>query len=419
MKEPEEPLFVRSDTLDDDRPESPSRPSVLQAISESPPAILRRRLPASVVIASIVLGIVLRIWVSSFGHNYDVNSYAVVASIVDAGENVYAETHRYNYGPVWLHVIGAASRTARAWNDQFGFFTLLLTSLLTLVDLGLFFVLKRRAGDGVALLFFLNPVSIIISGYHRQFGNLALLMGLVAADLFDRSSSDRLDRRKWLGMIILGASLATKHFLFAFPFWLAAKQRRPLHRVVVFLVPVMLFAASFAPYWSDGSRGIINNVFLYRSTCNAPFWFGLMPPLISVIVPPIWGMLAALALTGLMFRRVPAFESVLLYTAVLLIFSPSLANQYLVLALPYIVWFLNPFGIAYAVGSTLILLMTNSGLALADPVRFAWLDTSGFVALVLCLFLSLLWIFHRRRMAAIFRSVWRWIGHEIRLLLRP
>jgi len=354
----------------------------------------------SVFVAAVALGIALRFWVSSFGHNYDLESYAIVASIVEDGGNVYAETSRYNYGPVWFNVIGGVARVARSTDDPIGSLELLLTSLLTLVDLGLCLLLRRRGGDGVALLFFLNPVSIIISGYHRQFGNLALLLGLAAADLFDRSTGDRLDSRAWLGMLLLGISLATKHVLFAFSFWLALKQRRPFDRFVVFVVPVLVFITSFVPYWGGGGRGILDNVFLYSSFGNAPFWNALMPPLVAVAIPPTVGMLLALTIAGFAFRRAPAFESALLYTAVLLIFSPSVANQYLALVMPYAAWFFNPFSLIFTAGATTLLAASPDGLGLTRAVGLQWLNTWGFAILVTALALSFLWVFYRREMTA-------------------
>lgn len=393
-------------------------PGLLQTGGAYPPPALRRRISGPIFLAAIALGIVLRLWVSSFGYNYDVSSYAIVAGISEAGGNVYAETHRYNYGPVWLQVIRVASALSKAWEDEAGFFLLFLTSLLTLTDLGICLVLKRRAGDGVALLFFLNPVSIIISGYHRQFGNLALLMGLAAADLFDQADENRLDSKKWLGMAFLGLSLATKHLLFALPLWLAVKQRHPLQKLAVLTVPLALFLFSFAPYWSTGSRGIIDNVFFYRSFQNAPFWFGLMPPVISSRVPAVIGFLSALVVAGFVFRRLPALQSTLLYTAVLVIFSPAMANQYMALVMPYAAWFFNPFGALFTAVGTALLSVSADGLALSDAVSLRWILGPGFAILVAPLFLSLLWIFFRREIVATTRGLIRWLARELHELLR-
>lgn len=389
-----------------------------EAVAKAPPAILRKRIPRPLFITAVAIGIGLRIWVSTLGYNFDFESYAVVASIIDSGGNVYAETNRYNYGPVWMYAVHAASQFAGFFDDPIAAFGLYFTILLTLGDLGLCLLLKRRGGDGVALLFFLNPISIIITGYHRQFGNLALLLGLVAADLFDRGETDRLGWQKWLGMAVLALSLATKHLLFAFPWWLAVKQRRPFHRFVVLVVPVALFMASFLPFWHEGSQGITDHVFFYRSFQNAPLWNGLVPPVISAVVPATVGLLLALTVAGLVFRRTSAFASMLLYTAVLLVFSPAMANQYLALAMPFVVWFLNPFGIAYTVAATLHLMASSDGLALISGVNDRWLYTWGFTVLVGMLLLTVAWIFYRDSIIGSSRRVGRWLGQEIGRLFR-
>jgi len=56
-------------------------------------------------------------------------------------------------------------------------------------------------------------------------------------------------------LLVLGLSLATKHVLFAFPFWLAVKQKGLGQKVIVVLVPVLVFLSGFAPYWHEGSQG--------------------------------------------------------------------------------------------------------------------------------------------------------------------
>jgi len=48
-----------------------------------------------------------------------------------------------------------------------------MAGFLSLVDLGIFFVLWKKFGRPAAALFFLNPISVIITGYQSQFDNLA------------------------------------------------------------------------------------------------------------------------------------------------------------------------------------------------------------------------------------------------------
>ena len=71
-----------------------------------------------VFLVIIALGLDLRMGAAVLGHNFDIESWYIVADIMRHGGNVYAETGRYNYGPVWffiLHVLDvlAAHRHGR------------------------------------------------------------------------------------------------------------------------------------------------------------------------------------------------------------------------------------------------------------------------------------------------------------------
>ncbi len=386
-----------------------------EADSERTP--LRRPLPRSILVLGVLLGICLRLWVSGFGFNRDVRSWSEVVMIVERGDSVYASTRNYNYGPVWFHILYGLSRLALLRPDPGAAFLLLLSAFLTAVDLGIFTLLRRRVGDRIALLFFLNPVSVVISGYHRQFGNLALLLGLLAAELFDHSGRERLDRRKWAGMAILGLSLATKHVLFAFPWWLAVKQRRVRHKLIVLFVPVLLFAAAFVPYWAEGRHGIIRNVLLYKSLDNEPLWNWVLPPLLAGAVPARLGLVIGLAVAGVALRRTDAFRSLLFYTAFLLILSPAIANQYLALVMPFAVCFLNPFTALYTLVAGAFLVVAPDGLGLAPDLVFPWMYSTGYGLLVALLAGGLFWIRYRDQTIAAVARLGRWLQREARVLV--
>ena len=93
-------------------PAAATDPSAIGAIETgAPSAPLKRQLPTWFFLVVVVLGVALRLWMATLGHNWDLASYQTVAQIVDAGGNVYAETERYNYGPLWLakHIIAATT----------------------------------------------------------------------------------------------------------------------------------------------------------------------------------------------------------------------------------------------------------------------------------------------------------------------
>lgn len=182
------------------------------------PAIRRVLLPVAV----LVVGVAARCAVGTLGFNYDVISYRRVAKLVHDGQNIYATTSRYNYSPCWSYVVHRLAMSASSFPDPFTAFRWHLTLLLTGIDIGIAALLFERFGTRAASLFFLNPVVIFITGYHRQFDNVAILIGLLAVALAERARSSL---GTSLAATVLGFSLAVKHVFFAFPLWLAVKQR--------------------------------------------------------------------------------------------------------------------------------------------------------------------------------------------------
>ena len=328
--------------------------------------------------ALIMVGVVARFLMPSFGYNHDYVSYGIVSEIVRNGGNVYAETARYNYGPIWLLLLGAVRWVAEHTPAPEPVFRVGLVAILTAADLAIAWLLRREFGSRIALLFFLNPVSILITGFHNQFDNLAIALGLAAALIAGRADPVR-DRRAWLGALcLLGLSLTVKHIFFLFPLWIALRAGRWSDRLVAAALPVGLFALSFLPFLATGANGILNNVFLYRSFQN-----GLISRLISEglgeQLPPALPFILMLAAVGLLVRGRPLFQAALAYLVALVVLSPAMANQYLATPMAAVVASLNPFYVLYAAAAFLILLSNVDGLDLhlfepLGPAASTWLD---------------------------------------------
>ena len=165
----------------------------------------------------ILAGSLIRISLSFRGYNFDIDSYRIVADIFSSGGNVYSLTTRYNYGPIWFHVLGLLDK-GFAWieNDLFRI-RFAVTCFLTGIDILMAIYISSKYSRKAAILFYLNPISIIISGYHSQFDNLAVLIGLVAIDLYERSSTFR---SRTASLSLLGLSLSVKHVFILFPLWI-------------------------------------------------------------------------------------------------------------------------------------------------------------------------------------------------------
>jgi len=362
--------------------------------------------PGWLFFAVLVAGVVARLLVATCGHDYDMDSWQLVANLVDRGDNVYASTDRYNFAPGWFHVLHALNLLAGRNPTAFRY---LVAGFLSLSDAGIFFILWRRFGKAAGCWFFLNPISVIITGYQCNFDNLAVLLGLLAVllmgDEFDRPVS----RRKLLGLFVLGLSLVIKHVFFAFPFWLAVKQKGMLQKLVVILIPVFIFALSFVPYWHAGSQGIVQNVFRYRSFTTEFFYRMFVPMFVQFMFnsQTVWFFL--LAIFAFIYRQKNTVEFLLLYTCVLVAASPANINEYLAIPGPFVATHLNPFTILYTAVGTLHLLADVNGLHLTGLSRTICIDIAIYL---LCL--GLVWVTWRQNIMALLKRLLEWCISEVK-----
>ena len=279
--------------------------------------------------ALIVIGSLLRWACSSRGYNLDIESWYIVAEIVGAGGNVYHETSRYNYAPIWSEIISQLNCHSFYAEHSIEALRYRVTFLLIVVDIGICTFLFLNYGLKVAILFFLNPISIIITGYHGQFDNLAILIGLISVWLYERADKSRLTVVP--ALFFLGLSLAVKHFLFLFPFWLALREKEWGKRLLILLIPYALFLGSFIFHIKGGIDGIVENVFLYRSFNNAPIWQFLLPDSISQNVSMRMLYFGSMLFIGYTVRKFSPSKIYFIYLISVVAFSSAITNQYLVI----------------------------------------------------------------------------------------
>lgn len=333
----------------------------------------------------LALGVCLRILAATRGHNYDFDSYLIVIQIMDAGGNVYAETSRYNYGPIWfnilhfLYIISAKNTLI---------FRYILAFFLSAVDLGIFFILFKKFSFKPAAYFFLSPVSIIITGFHNQFDNLAVLTALIAVDLMGDKFKERLNKHQIAGLFLLGISLTTKHLFFIFPLWLAAKHRSFSQKIIILLVPTCVFILSFLPYWNEGKEGIIHNVFLYNSYNNEFFYNLIISDFLkqSISSKVVW--LLILIAGAYIYKQESLVKTLLYYTGVLVGVSPSISNQYLAIPIPYLSVENNLFSALYTVVATINLFIDYDGLHFPALATLGVFDRNFYYLILVILIIS-------------------------------
>lgn len=359
------------------------RVGILDAVS-TPAAVATSMSPTAVAIAiAIMVGFGARLGLAAVGYNQDIRAMVLVATVVDQGQNVYAATNQYNYGPIWALALGGMYQVAKlvAWLvglSPGGILRYVIAAVLSVVDVGIFLLLGRHLGWRAGILFYLNPLSIFITGYHSQFDNVAILLGLMSAISLDHRPGS--ERRSLAAAVLLGLSLVTKHTLFMLPVWLALKQTSWKQAGIVWLVPWLVFSLSFAPFWQVGQEGIIANVFLYRSANNAPL-LHLLPDSVGTLMNPTVVFLGAMLLCGVRLRRCSALDTLLVYTIAIVVFSPAIVNQYLAVPSVGIAGFPSAVYAAYVMLGTWWLAGSEAGLNLAavghHPLSLAMLGDPG------------------------------------------
>ena len=282
------------------------------------------------------LGFVLRVLLSRFGYNYDHESWLIVGEITSTFKNIFAETSRYNYGFVWAYLIGLYYAAVTGLGLSLGFYRLLIIFTLTLADAGIAYFVYRKSNIKVAILFFFNPISLFISGFHNQFDNIAIMLALFGILALEKAiKSDKLNKYDFFSLLLFSFSLITKHIVFTLPFWLFINRNLSLKRkIFYFAVPPTLFLLNFTLFLPDGWNNILNNVFLYDSYNNMPLISGFIP-FFSTFHSSIFRniFLVGMLIFGWLFRNEDLDRLIVLYLMVMFSITSAMANQYFVMPL--------------------------------------------------------------------------------------
>ena len=328
--------------------------------------------------AAAFLALILRLAAGLPGWNFDFDSYRIVIELMEKGKNIYAETARYNYGPVWADVLyglklifGNAFRTG-------------LILFLTGCDIGIAAVLWRMKYRFASLLFLLSPLTIYTTGYHNQFDNAAILTAMLAVMVL--GGRDASFPRVLSGSLLLGFSLMIKHIFIFYVFWLFLYYASWRKKLLILLIPLAVFGSGFLPSilpetagpetWGQmkimseallkrdfqaaghyldqvffqnrpACKGIWNNIITYHSYNNKILHTWCLPRFLQVLIPAELLFFGGMMLSGFFFRRKKLLDSLLAYSAVLLILSVAVTNQYLAIPGAFAAAAAWPFGVLY------------------------------------------------------------------------
>lgn len=316
------------------------------------------------------LGVALRLIAAQAGDNYDMQSWWIASEAFNQGESIYSATHRYNYGPIWFYVLGGLRYlSAITGDDTITRLHFFIASFLSLVDIALAsFILRRTSKMGLAGLFLLNPISILVTGYHIQFDNLAILLGLLAWEVLSTGNDAR---SIMLSGLLLGTSLTTKHIFSIFLAWLPflTLLRSLSQRLICGALALALFIGSFTPWLSDPAslQGVVAHVLRYTST-EGHSLTSYVSSFVSVIPQrTLFVLLLAICGTLLVRSRAAQTASPFIYLTLLTALSSGMARNYL--AIPLVTLVMCSSCVTtwlYFCVATLALITVNTGLGVTE-----------------------------------------------------
>jgi len=307
-----------------------------------------------------MLTIVVRLVPAIFAYGTsDVMSWELLGRLLLAGENFYA-TQLHNWPALWIYFCAAAVLI----HDATGlpFFTLIkLPPILADAAIALFLYrvalrqgLANRDAALVGLSYGLNPVSILISGYHGEFDSLMLAPTVLACLWFEDRSKPRAFSALALGLGIWFKPIPLLLLPILLP-RLRTWRERGLFGVLA-MAPSVLGTLPYFVRWPEdaatnflgysswfGQWGypVLWMVVEYVRSGTVPWWLPdpdhLSAPLHLMYVAGRWVLLAALAATWwwIYRRRMELLHATSATFAVFYVAAAGFGVQYLLWILPF------------------------------------------------------------------------------------
>lgn len=308
--------------------------------------------------------LVFKIFISTLGHNYDVGSWFIVSESLLKGENFYT-TYRFNYAPLSAFFLGAVRwiqsiilpdtfpwpidqaipNDTRFQNATVLQFHMAVVFFLSLVDIWIAFLVKRHYSWQAGLVFLLNPVTLLLTGFHSQVENLGIVFGLLSVLFLDQYVASNEKKDLIISIFMLCISLLMKHILIFFPIWLFMHHKLNIKVKLLFIsIPLAIFVASFIPFILDPQAWeTVRNLTVKHSSFHLN---GFYPNLIDSFVPirffeegmeKILGIskgakyifITTLILIGFALRKLEFKSSFLFYLCAFAVFSSAITDQYL------------------------------------------------------------------------------------------
>lgn len=351
-----------------------------------------------------VLGLALRVFASTLGSTFDFESYQLVYKGLLEGTLPW-ETRRYNYGSVWAFVVFTAGKLSMSQVDLFRFIIIFVLCSADWVNSRF---IRQFFSSKFGYFYFLNPISIMISGYYMQFDTLAIAFAVLAITHLMQFEALGSKKNLHMAVFFLSLSLMTKHVFAVFLIWLFFRYKGKV-RFYLAVVPLSIFLLHFFPIALLGKwRVVWEQVFLYWSANNAPLWrfFVRDQGLVNQIGDHnawhhgrLWMMLflATMIIFGFITRNCKLKKLLAIYTICIVIFSSAITTQFYAIAAFGVFCLFNLAFLYFLIGGFYMTLvgpngpLQNSSLSDGFPIS-AW----DFPPHALLFGATLGWLIHKR-----------------------
>lgn len=211
----------------------------------------------------IILGLSLRLLLTALPSlNFDTRMFMAYGEIFSEGKrNIYLFNYSYNYSPAIFYIVGILYTITKSLS--FSFYPAIHRAFISIFDVLTLFTLLAIAKKNkisptrTAVFFFLNPVSILLSGYHAHLDNIAVFFLLLGSWYYFCSN---LPFKKIATWILLTIGFIIKHII---PFQVLLiflyLYKNKTKGLSLFVLTVAAFLSTFIPFYNTSeSRFVIN-----------------------------------------------------------------------------------------------------------------------------------------------------------------
>ncbi|MDC3006952.1 hypothetical protein OAY86_01165 [Candidatus Pelagibacter sp.] len=285
------------------------------------------------------IGIILRVWISQFGSNFDFAMWQINLDIFKEGKSIWHEG-MYAYGSPWIYTLYILDSISLPFleNNSFiqnipgSFYRFKIVIFLSFIDISIFYLLYKNYSLKIGLLYLINPISIILTGHHNAFNNYAILFGFLAVLNYGDLNSKDLSFKKIFSLFLFGLSISIKHILIFFPIWWAFKEKKIINKILIISISYMTFIVLFIPFYEDFQKIIYNILYLGRHE-TGPFWKMFLPELLHRYFNFFTLASLLLIVLGIFLVNKKLKESFYLYLIATTAFAPQMYTQYLFIPL--------------------------------------------------------------------------------------